>query len=57
MSFDLRLKMIGIDLQVGLQLRNSVNLSFLKFVKNCDFYGQKSTFQTQGLELLELPDS
>ena len=56
MSFDLRLKMIGIDLQVGLQLRNSVNLSFLEFVKNCDFYGQKSTFQTQGLELLELPD-
>ena len=35
--------MIKFDLEVSLRLQNRVNLSFLKFVKNCGQYGQKST--------------
>ena len=31
----LKLTMIKFDQQVGFRLQNSVNLSFLKFAKNC----------------------
>ena len=39
--------MIKFDVQVGLRLQNSLNLSFFKFVKDCGYYGQKH-IETRG---------
>lgn len=39
---------LKLDLQVVLELQGSVNFLPLKFMKNCGWYGQRSTFRNKG---------